>query len=61
MSESSLISIPKGIDNMDMNIEKLEEIRTIKDNKMKYTEILRDTRASRVLKEKDKIVKLRLD
>lgn len=57
-----MIKMPLGVDPMEeMNFEKLEQIRTIKDNKAKYTDLLRDTRQSRVLKEKEKIVKLRVD
>ncbi|KAL4497051.1 hypothetical protein ABPG72_002207 [Tetrahymena utriculariae] len=58
---SSIITMPKGIDEMEINFDKLEEIKTIKENKQKYVEMLRDNRQSRVLKEKEKIVKLRLD
>lgn len=30
---SSMITMPKGIDGMEMNFEKLEEIKTMRDNK----------------------------
>lgn len=58
---SSIIVLPKGIDEMEINLAKLEELRTIQNNKNKYTDMIRDNRTSRVLKEKDKIVKLRLE
>lgn len=41
---SSVVVLPRGVDAMEVNFERLEEMRTAKDNKMKYTELLRGTR-----------------